>query len=619
MVNVAVDGASLPTNTATFFGPYSTWDLGSIEILRGPQSTQSGRNALAGTVRINSADPVHYLEAKARAEVGQADTYRGSLAVNLPLITETLAVRLSTDHSRTDGWVTNPTMGTDDYDKRAIDTSRVKFLYTPNERSKTVIGYSITDNSGGEDSVDLNAEEERTNRSDLPALEESLHKIANIENNYQLGSHWSVVSDASYYNHDYYRQEDGDNSASPGSALTRTAETEALSAQVRFKYQADKVNGTFGLYATDINSQSNSRGILSIAFLNPALDGVPGFIDAQFADEVDTVNVAAFGEADLSLTDRIIVTAGLRYDNEQQERVDSSDTTVFVNPNPESGELPERTLIAVPSEVAGLLPIVPESGTQVSDGDFDALLPKLGISYQLTEQAKVGFVAQRGYRAGGVSRNVFTGSLSQFDPEYLTNYELNLRYATRDNRLTTRANAYYGDWKDQQIEVQGDSGDPNDTMVVNAGRSKIYGAEVDVNYRATASISTYSSLGYARTQFIEFESFGRDFSGNDFPLAPRLTAAIGALWDITDRWSIDVNGSYQSDSFSDSANTENQKTDARTLWNIKAGYSGEQWGVNLVGRNIFDEYYVTQRFPRGERGRTGEPRVISLQVTYNLD
>ena len=58
--------------------------------------------------------------------------------------------------------------------------------------------------------------------------------------------------------------------------------------------------------------------------------------------------------------------------------------------------------------------------------------------------------------------------------------------------------------------------------------------------------------------------------------------------------------------------------DVRILSNIKAGYSGEQWGVNRVGRNIFDEYYVTQRFSGGEPGRTGEPRIVSLQVTYHL-
>ena len=57
LVSVKVDGATIQNNQATFFGPYNTWDMGQVEIFRGPQSTQQGRNSLAGAIVMEGADP----------------------------------------------------------------------------------------------------------------------------------------------------------------------------------------------------------------------------------------------------------------------------------------------------------------------------------------------------------------------------------------------------------------------------------------------------------------------------------------------------------------------------------------------------------------------------------
>ena len=84
-ISTTVDGAIISnTNQLTFFGPYSTWDLEQVEILRGPQSTQTGRNALAGAIVIRSKDPEYIQETKVRLEAGQNDTYGGAFAFNTP-------------------------------------------------------------------------------------------------------------------------------------------------------------------------------------------------------------------------------------------------------------------------------------------------------------------------------------------------------------------------------------------------------------------------------------------------------------------------------------------------------------------------------------------------------
>ena len=80
---------------------------------------------------------------------------------------------------------------------------------------------------------------------------------------------------------------------------------------------------------------------------------------------------------------------------------------------------------------------------------FAALLPKLGINYELAAGQYLGFMVQKGYRGGGV--NVRSGSGHEaYDPEYTTNYELSYRGSFFDDSLRTRANLYYTDWKDQR-------------------------------------------------------------------------------------------------------------------------------------------------------------------------
>src|SRR3546814_10188159 len=64
-----------------------------------------------------------------------------------------------------------------------------------------------------------------------------------------------------------------------------------------------------------------------------------------------------------------------------------------------------------------------------------------------------GFTVQRGYRSGGSSGNIARSATFSYDPEFTWNYELSLRSAWLDGRLTLNANAFYVDWKDQQVSA----------------------------------------------------------------------------------------------------------------------------------------------------------------------
>ena len=76
LINISIDGAALPTIISGIYGPESSWDIEQVEVLRGAQSTQQGRNALAGAIHIRTADPVFDEETRLRASGGM-DGHKG--------------------------------------------------------------------------------------------------------------------------------------------------------------------------------------------------------------------------------------------------------------------------------------------------------------------------------------------------------------------------------------------------------------------------------------------------------------------------------------------------------------------------------------------------------------
>ena len=151
LVSVKVDGATIQNNQATFFGPYNTWDMGQVEIFRGPQSTQQGRNSLAGAIVMEGADPVYEPLVRGRVSAGTPATSQTSATVNMPLVENKAAFRVSVDNRRSNGWVTNPTRDENDYDFREAMNVRTKLRFDPTAKFRGMVTFSYTDSRGGED------------------------------------------------------------------------------------------------------------------------------------------------------------------------------------------------------------------------------------------------------------------------------------------------------------------------------------------------------------------------------------------------------------------------------------------------------------------------------------
>ncbi len=596
LINVNVDGASALLSRGIAGAAYSTWDLEQVEILRGPQSTQRGRNALGGAVLVRSKDPSFKPEFKTRLDYGRFNELRAAGAVNLPLIDDRLALRVSAEQFQTDGYIENPTRGEDDYHRSELQTFRGKLRWRLTDQVDVIAGYTFSDNLFGQQTVDIGATgNARINLANELDQRRGRSDIVNVRINADFNPRWSVFSETTYYNMDFSIAWDSDGTAADGGRGNTKFDEYSITQEVRATYQGENLTGALGVYFTDTAWDSLGVGrVPGIFFRLPP----ETFVDVIAGGGLDATNLAFYGEVDLDLLERWTVTVGARYDLEWQDGRQNSSST--------------------PS-----LPIFPTTSTQ-SDTNFSAFLPKGGATYHWTDEVSTGFTVQRGYRSGGSGTSMLQNY--EFDAEYTWNYELAFRSTWLDQRLVANANAFYTDWTDQQVIIFGPTG-IQDNITVNAGRSELFGFEVETEWQATNNLNVFANLGHTKTRFKEFLTrIGNDlvdFAGNEFGFAPEWTGSLGGAYYFDNGLMIEANGNYTDFSYNSAMNLEDAKSDSRLIFNGRVGYEGENWAIFVYGRNIFDERYFLRRLSPGRglyhRGNLGEPAIIGFTISGNFD
>lgn len=250
---------------------------------------------------------------------------------------------------------------------------------------------------------------------------------------------------------------------------------------------------------------------------------------------------------------------------------------------------------------------------------YDAWLPKAGLTYDFTDDLALSATAQRGYRAGGAGLNQQRGEAYSFGPEYTWNYEVALRSQWLDKRLTVNANAYWIDWTDQQVAVRLSPGAVFDTQTVNAGKSRLYGFELELSGRPTNTLNLYAGAGYSNTKFTDFDVTVGELSasaqGNEFANAPRWTLSGGATWRHPGGITANVNANYRSAVYQDTVDQAFRDLLGRTIVNAKLGWQGENFGAYLIVSNLFDVQKPSVfflDFDGRTRGLLTDPRIFGL-------
>ena len=592
-VTVFVDGAAQPHRSVTL-NPSGLWDMEQVEVFRGAQSTIMGRNSLAGAIIMKTKDPTYAPAFAVQANAGKYGEKGASAMVNGALVENKVAARLSVDYQAADGYITNETLDEDARPLRST-TTRAKMLMQPTSRLDMLFTVSNTNKEEGTNAVSVvdgkpeyysiylnTAERDRTDQTD-----------AIVQLDYQLSDNWMLTSLTTSTRFEYLSLLDYDQGVVRAREADRKHDQRLDGQEIRLSFEGDRVTGFLGVYygihQNDILDQINLK-----------LDGVED--PALVVDgEVRNENSAVFGEINWEFIERWQLIAGLRYDKEKSEiKFDYDDPLGFAT--------------------------VPSADDNQS---FDKLLPKLGVSHEFGSNQLIGLVWYKGYRGGGLDISTSTAHLP-YDAETTDTYEASWRGAWLDRRLRSTANAFYTDWKDQQVEVADENGIG---FVDNAAAANIMGLEASLQYQVTPGLELWVAASFTATEYDEFDYQyvdwnddllkTQDLSGQKFPFAPEYKVTVGGSYSFNNGLRISTDIIHQDDSVTlvvdDPGTLVERPNDSYTLVNLNADYPVmESLLLSAYVKNLTDKEYITNNQSNDETLDVGAPLTAGVAARYDF-
>ena len=650
LATIYLDGAALPSQIADA-GPTDLWDIAQVEVMRGPQSTIQGENALAGAIVMRSADPTMDWAAKARVQFSDPSDRRIAFAGGGPLIEDELAFRVALEKRDFDGYVHNITRNEPEDAVDAL-SARIKLLWTP----KALPGFSarlthLRDDSEGPYMYVYSAIDQddyynnRINRSDAESKTDIVTDVTTLELDYQLNDMWSVSATTAKTRSDAFRSYDNDQTEQNLAYGLTDGVFDTLSQELRLHYSGDNLRALAGLYWSRREMDSMTSTLTNVvtplstiaavlqgsgldattaqqlaALYGQALPVIP--VDYNNVSPTQSENLAAFFDLEYQLSAQWTLLAGARFDTEQYD-YQSETTAEFAGtlPDPANFGAPGTALYAAFTGINNaVLGMVSDAASSVpaSSRDFNAFLPKLGARWQYSTEQSLAFTVQRGYRSGGSSYNIARGEVFGYEPEFTTNYELAWRSNWPDQNLTINSNLYYIDWTDKQV-IANFGINSFDSHTVNAGKSHLYGAEFELRQRINNQLDWYGSYAYSKTQYDEFDAIAgamiSNFSGQPFAYAPRHTAALGANWYLADNWALNLNSNFRS-KVSTGPRDSTLWLSSRALFNARLSYDSTNWSAYLFANNLFDKGYTQYHWAGEQVAIFGAPRVVGAGLQW---
>ncbi|WP_214229109.1 TonB-dependent receptor [Pedobacter sp. B4-66] len=587
----------------------SLFDVERIEVLRGPQGTLYGRNAMGGVINIITKQPTNYTTGFAGVDVGNYGQQRYSAGIRTALIKDKLFFGAAGLVNRQSGFYTNE-FNNSKFDRLHgyLGNYYLKFQGS----SKFALTLNVKHNENRNDGTfplatsvgDALSNPFKVNQNALTTMFDNLFNVS-LSANY-AGEDFNFTSQSAYQsNYRYYNMPiDGDFSPIDGITVINNYGKDWNKIQVltqEFKFSSPSssdsrlkwVGGVYGFYQHNPVKQGTFFGEDGEAVGAP----VPNLLSVS-VNRGKSFGLAAYGQVTYAITDQLLATAGLRFDYEHKKQ------SVV-------GEL------VVPGEDAMIFP-----KDTTGKANFNALSPKVSLAYSFTADHNLYATYSRGFRAGGLTQLVSDPDIKPlvaYKPEYSNNIEVGSKNTFFNQRLSINVAAFYVKLTDAQtpVLVLPDA----ITVTRNAGKLSSKGIEVELSAKPVKGLSVDYNFGYTDAKYkslsLPVDKQTVNFDGNKQVFTPDLTSMFALQYSYQIEGLNELNliargeWAFVGDQFFDLQNRFEQR--GYHLFNAKVGVTNKRFDVFFWGRNLTNKTYVDYVYDFGA-AHLGNPKTYGISL-----
>ena len=633
-------------------------DIDRIEVLRGPQGTLFGRNTTGGAIAIHTQKPHEEFEGKVRVRVGIDDRIDVLGKVNVP-ISDNLYMNATVAKFDQDGFVVNPLNGMDtgdddtlafrgalrwqannnfeinlsgDYSRdrengqarvvtqnpnRVVDLTpganifNHNFLLGANSPLNPANGGPGINNPGtpfarqfsncdatpaniaGTTSGCANANTIALNQNTSTMPTYSNHDIYGFSGtvDWQISNNLEIKSITAYRNVDSTFAHDGDSTPFFLSWVRDeiyvqeqfTQEIQLLGTAVNNRLQW--IIG--GFYFTEDGNNYNPVDFASV--------------DIESGARFDHESIAGFAQGTFDVTDKLHVTAGIRYTDDTKDFIVTSGgmySTAGVHfPMGNSGVVNIQSAVPAFAPPGILVKLISDGTTTLKADDWT---PMANISYDWNDNLMTYFTYSEGFKSGGVQQRnqaPFGDKAPTYDPEFVESFEIGFKYNTEDGRFALNVAAFYADYTDIQLETLAPDGIA--PQLDNAGEGEIKGFELESRWSPLDTLFLEVAIGHLDAEITKSDptvvNSGGPSKGDRLPQVPRWSLAssiikefgLGDMGTLTAR--LDYN--YRTKVFFSPDNEPGSVMQSHGLMNASLGWdsANDKYSLIFHANNIFDK------------------------------